>query len=106
MLPKVNRLPHSKRIAGGSSFPSQFFLVKYTSNGLEHPRFGIIISKKVDKRATIRNHIRRLLHQFIQEHIHEFAVNKDYLFIIHKSFPDLSEDIKNSLVSLIKQSSL
>ncbi|MEK7604993.1 MAG: ribonuclease P protein component [Patescibacteria group bacterium] len=106
MLPKLNRLPHSRRIAGGSSFPSPFFLVKYTSNGLGYPRFGIIISKKVDKRATIRNRIRRLLHQFIQEHMHEFSVNKDYLFIIHQPFPELSEDIKNSLVSLIKQSSL
>lgn len=106
MLQQANRLPHTQRISKGKSFTCSFFLVKYTANDLTQPRFGIIISKKVDKRATVRNRIRRLLHQFIQDHLSDFPKGKDYLFIIHLPFSELTDELLLNLSNLIKQSSV
>ena len=45
-------------------------LVSKTSNSLGHPRFAIIVSKSVDKRAVYRNKVRRSIATEIQKNIH------------------------------------
>lgn len=42
---------------------SQGFNVQYCENKLKHPRLGIIVSKKVDKRASRRNLIKRKIRE-------------------------------------------
>jgi ribonuclease P protein component len=39
------------------------FSVRYRSNGLDHARLGLAISKRVSKRAVERNRIKRLLRE-------------------------------------------
>jgi len=39
-----------------------------SSNGLEHPRLGLAISKKSDKRAVQRNRIKRLVRESFRLH--------------------------------------
>lgn len=97
MLPSSHRLPHGKRIPSGTTFKHSLFLLKTAPNKEENSRFGIIISKKIDKRAVRRNRMRRLLQQFIQDHMLLFPQRSDYLFILHSAFEDLPEDLQTEL---------
>ncbi len=102
MLPSAYRLPHGKRISSRFTFRSPIFLLKIASNTQENSRFGIIISKKIDKRAVRRNRMRRLLQQFIQEHIALFPKSSDYLFIVTTAFEDLPDSIESELERYFK----
>ncbi len=102
MLPSSYRLPHGKRISSGRTFKHTLFLLKTAPNTEENSRFGIIISKKIDKRAVRRNRMRRLLEQFIQDHMSLFPLRSDYLFIIHNIFEKLPEDLESELVQYFK----
>lgn len=97
MLPKVYRLPHSSRLPRGSSYKHPNFLLKIAANHQETPRFGVIISKKIDKRAVMRNRMRRLLHTFIQDNRELFPKEYDYLFIITSFFDELPMDLRTKL---------
>lgn len=103
MLPSSHRLPHGKRISSGTTFKNSLFLLKTASNKEENSRFGIIISKKIDKRAVKRNRMRRLLQQFIQDHLSLFPHQADFLFIVHNAFEMLPEDLESELTRYFKQ---
>lgn len=93
MLPKIQRLPHSLRLVTSRSLRTDVLLVKTASNNLDTPRFGVVISKKIDKRAVVRNRMRRLLHQAIADRFLKFASGKDTLFIVQKPFERLDEKV-------------
>ncbi len=63
MLPKQNRLKKEKEfqqvLKKGRGLKEGFLLLKFVNNNLDRSRFGIIISQKVSKKATIRNKIKR-----------------------------------------------
>ena len=63
MLPKENRLKRKKDFGRvfkeGKGFKEDFFILKFISNNLKQSRFGIIISQKISKKATLRNKIKR-----------------------------------------------
>src|SRR5215472_1617725 len=44
------------------------FSVRYRPNGLDHPRMGLAISKRVSKRAVDRNRIKRLVRESFRRH--------------------------------------
>lgn len=52
---KLLKQPKSKKIG--------FFIVKYLPNKVEYNRWSIVISKKVEKRAVIRNLNRRQIYE-------------------------------------------
>lgn len=41
------------------------------SNGLEHPRLGLVVSKKVAKRANKRNYMKRVIRDWFRCHKHQ-----------------------------------
>ncbi|MCD6109881.1 ribonuclease P protein component [bacterium] len=55
---KLLKQPNSKKIG--------FFIVKYKPNRLLYNRWAIVISKKVEKRAVIRNLKRRQIYESIR----------------------------------------
>lgn len=70
-LPKQHRLPtkyYFKRVKSlGTSFSTPYFFLNIApSKDSSFTRFGFIISTKIDKRATVRNRIRRLLSEIIR----------------------------------------
>lgn len=59
--------------------------VKYSSNPhRKHPRFAVVVSKKVHKGAVGRNRIRRRIYEIIRERIDE-AKNYDVVVIVTSS---------------------
>lgn len=94
MLPKPNRLKSKgefKRALSGRRLCGNQFFVLYGlaaqptagSFGVENhlpsstrpTRFGFIVSKKIHKRATRRNRIRRRLRELVRLHLKENQVN-------------------------------
>lgn len=56
--------------SNGKAVRSQLFTVKYIPNThRSHPRFSVVVSKKVIKSAVGRNRIRRRLYEYLRHNI-------------------------------------
>ncbi len=56
--------------SNGKAVRSQLFTVKYIPNShRKHPRFSVVISKKVIKSAVGRNRVRRRLYEYLRINI-------------------------------------
>ncbi len=81
MLKKINRLPSSVRLEGAKTVSTSYFILKIAKSNLSYPRFAFVISKKVDKRAVIRNKIKREMTKKIMELIEKIRT-ADMIFIL------------------------
>jgi ribonuclease P protein component len=80
MLKKENRL--NKKILPEKVIKTPFFSIKIKNNALGKNRFGFIVSKRVDKRATGRNRLKRVFRASAQHLLGKIEKGKDLLFII------------------------
>lgn len=68
MLSKNQRISRNRLnylLKKGLKINNSYFLVKYALNKGEQNRYSVIVSKKILKLATDRNHLRRQLYQAI-----------------------------------------
>src|SRR5258706_7046228 len=84
MFARKYRLPAKIRLDNSKNVHSPFFIVKISKNTLVHNRYGFIISKKIDKRATVRNRVKRRIRACIEELHPKMVTGYDLLFIIKK----------------------
>lgn len=110
MLPKENRLTDDydfrrvKRL--GKSYHCPLFKFSFAPqkvSGLS--RFGFVISKKIDKRAVVRNKIKRLLRQAVRENLEKIPEGFDIVFVVRpsivgKSYEEISLEF-NKILSKI-----
>lgn len=99
MFKKALRLPKSIRFTKENQISSNFFLVKIAENKTGSNRFGIIVSKKIDKRAVERNRIKRQIRRSIEENEKKLSSGKDLLVIARSGIRDketkeISEEFK------------
>lgn len=75
---KLLKQPESKKIG--------FFIVKYLPNKKTYNRWSVIISKKIEKRAVIRNRKRRQIYESIRTIAKELESQShfDVVLIPHK----------------------
>ncbi len=85
MLAKKYRLPWGIRFDNNRSFSIPFFITKAKPNRLLFNRFGVIISKKIDKRAVVRNRIKRLIYSIIEELYKNIKPGYDILILTRKN---------------------
>ena len=85
MLAKKNRLikkkDFDKVFNKGQEFKYNFLLLKILENGSEISRFGFIVSKKISKKAVIRNRIRRIMREVIDRRKGEIKKGSDFILI-------------------------
>jgi len=68
--------------SNGKAVRSQLFTVKYVPNThRKHPRFSIVVSKKVIKSAVGRNRIRRRLYEYVRVNIPRLESVHDIVII-------------------------
>ena len=84
MFKKENRLVPGVRFNNSYSFSAPQFILKTKNNGLLLNRFGIVVSKKIDKRAVIRNRIKRIFRSFLEILNRNILSGHDMLFIVRK----------------------
>lgn len=93
MLPKNYRLPASRIshvLRYGKRVGNQLFQLS-TEKGETVSRFSFIVSTKIDKRATRRNRIRRLLSESVHHQLQHIAPGCDYVFVVRKNFSDAKQ---------------
>ena len=93
MLPKKYRLIKDKDFArvaryGQKAYGSQFNL-KWIENHKHYSRWGIIVSLKVDKKAVVRNKIKRRLRAILREEIDSLAPGWDVIIITKDRIKEL-----------------
>ena len=70
----------------GDTTRAGLFTIKHLAQPRrEHPRIGIIVSKKTAKRATVRNRIRRRIYGLFKTHWHLITRPIDIVVIVHES---------------------
>lgn len=80
MLSREYRLPATTKLSHAQYARTPYFAVKYAQNNLQVSRFAFVVKKTVDKRAVVRNRIRRVLRSCIEELIREIVPGYDMLF--------------------------
>lgn len=80
MLQKHYRLPASTRLLRSQNFVTPLFTVRIARTNHSQSRFGFVVGKSVDKRATARNRIRRLIRSCIETLLPNIKQGHDILF--------------------------
>lgn len=104
MLPKINRIPsqaipdilqHGLRIRGEC--------IDLVYKKIRPPsRFTVIVSTKIDKRAVIRNRMKRLVREAIHHLLPSLKQSIDGVFIVRKKLPDNEIDVEKQIQKLLK----
>lgn len=106
MLPKEHRLTDKKDFnyvfRQGWGLRSELFIVKIVKNDRGVARFGFVVSKKLVKKATGRNLIKRRMSEAVKFFLDHLQGGYDVAIIaqpaiIGKKFEEIQEDIKNLL---------
>ena len=92
MLAKKFRLPIQEFFSkkGARTAKNGVFLVKIFPNSLRFSRFGIVIGKKVAKKSTARNKIKRIIFSFL-ENFTKKENNNDFLIIVGQGAGSLTK---------------
>jgi ribonuclease P protein component len=94
MLPVAHRLKKDEdfqKVASGGKYSySPYFTLKYKPNKLEHSRFGFVISTKIDKRATVRNRLKRQIREVIRLKLAKIPHGYDITIIPKKAALELN----------------
>lgn len=85
---------------------SPLFILKYEKNAASGIRSAIIVSKKVDKRATVRNKIKRLIREQFRLLFKELAVSYDIVLIVKKNIMVDEKRISEELMYLFKKAKI
>lgn len=86
MLPRQLRLTKKDALSGilktGETATSRSIVARFRKNDLVHPRFSVIVSKKIGKNATDRNRLRRQLYEIIRLHQDKFQATPYFDILI------------------------
>lgn len=83
---------------------SPSFLLKLAKNGKPFSRFAIAVPKKVDKRSTVRNRVKRKFRSCIEKNLSKIVKGYDFLFIIKQNIEE--EKHCEAFLSQLKRESL
>ncbi len=109
MLPKKYRLSKNKEFdfvfKNGKSSYGKLLGVKIAKNNLLLSRFGILVGSKVDKRAVVRNKIKRRLRAIIYENLNKIKKGYDCVIITlplikEVSYQEIKRDLENNFRKL------
>lgn len=105
MLKKIHRLNKSKDIKQtsmrGRGFFNPNFVLKYSASSVELPRFTIIASTKVSKKAVVRNKLKRVLREAIRTRLPKFKPG-DYVVIIKAKAAAEPRELPLQFIKLVR----
>lgn len=85
MLKKKYRLSARKRLQQSLLIQTLFFTLRVSKNDLDYNRYGFVVSKRIDKRANVRNRAKRKIRSCIEKIQKKVNVGYDLLFYLKKS---------------------
>lgn len=84
MFKRENRLISGIRFDSSCFLANPQFILKKKKNKLNINRFGIVVSKKIDKRAVVRNRIKRIFRETLVDLNKIMTSGNDILLITKK----------------------
>lgn len=101
-LPRKNRLPLRGRVLGGTSvYHYPLFKLLWSPN--EGKRFAFVVSKRLSKKAVVRNKVRRRLSEMIRELLPSIK-GGDYLFSVKKEIVEKkNQEVKEMLRTCLRK---
>lgn len=113
MLAKSARITDEKTFSLiiKKGYPLSFSLirVKWVFSKNHYPRFGVIVSNKISKKAVIRNTIKRRIREIIREWIQKHpTVQIDGIIIVkptivNASFQDIKKEVLYATDKIVKK---
>jgi len=107
MLPKINRIKKKKDFEmifkDSKSFRNNLFILRVAQNNLGLSRFGFVVSKKISKKAVVRNKIKRRLSEATRAYSEKIKSGTDLVFITlsgieKKDFPEIKEAVTSAIL--------
>ena len=102
MLPQVHRLPAKdfpSLLRRGIRLHTDHVDIRYVHH-TDSTRIGFVISKSVDKRATRRNRVKRVLSEQIRLILLKNEPHIDAIFLIRKPFPEDEHLVRDLITPL------
>lgn len=90
MFAKAKRLPLGKHYPHLKTHKLSFGLLKWGGNQLPTSRFAILVTKKLDKRAVVRNKNRRIISAILQAQESHIPQGLDILIIPARDISEVS----------------
>jgi ribonuclease P protein component len=81
MLKKFQRLSKVINFKKAKTISSPFLTIKFFENGEDVTKFAFVISKKIDKRAVIRNKLKRILSKQVEEILEKIKTGQSIVII-------------------------
>ncbi len=111
MLPKEYRLKRKKDfekvLRKGKLLAKNFLTLKTVKNNLKTIRIGVVVSRKVSKKAVLRNKTKRRLREAARANIKKIKPGYDLIFFTKKGIEKESfSEIKKEVEKLIAQAKL
>ena len=106
MLPRPHRLPSQafkEVFKKGKRLHTQELQIITLENNMNVSRFGFIVSTKIDKRATVRNRIKRILREKVRNLLPELQPGKD-IIIVARNKDEKFYSQNNTLLSALSVS--
>ena len=81
--------------------------IKWLANQLDYSRFAIIVSLKVDKKAVVRNRIKRRLREIVHKKLKKIKPGFDLMVMTRSAVKDLEfQVLKEKVGALLKKAKL
>ncbi len=110
MLPSRYRLPSPlvrRVLAKGKRTPFDELSLTSVSTNEVVSRVAFVVSTKVDKRATARNRIKRILSESVWQLLPSIRVGNDIVFVVRRSPGPISQkQAEEKVRSLLQKASL
>ncbi len=111
MLSRKYRLARNKDFARVSQQGKAIFgreiSLKWTKNNLSYSRFGIVVSLKVDKKANVRNKIKRRIRAALKEYLVQLVQGYDFLILTRAEIKELDySQIKDRMLKYFQKGKL
>jgi ribonuclease P protein component len=107
MLKKQNRLSRITKKRGDKLFTFPLFNLRVSDNGEETTKFAFIVSKKIDKRAVVRNRTKRVLRSGIEEIVGKVNGGKNIIIVAKKALiPGQKKEISDLLQGVFRKTDI
>jgi ribonuclease P protein component len=70
------------------------------------PRFAVVVSSKIDKRATHRNRMKRLVREAVRRQLPSIENGVDGVLIVRRRIPDSEQEVEGIMTELLKKAEL
>jgi ribonuclease P protein component len=111
MLPKENRLKlkndFQNVFRGGGVWRTSDLIVRVAANKEGGTHFGFIISKKINKKAVVRNRLRRQMAEVVRRRLKNIRSGFDAVIVAKKEIVDKPfAEIEGSIEAALKKAGL